>query len=148
MLVLKIGGKNMKKFIVTVNGDSYEVEVEEVTDGVASSNDNNTQVEPVGQQENSPSKPAPSKAGNNSNSGGATKKVPAGATSVKAPMPGTILDINVNEGNTVERGQVLCILEAMKMENEIMSPKDGKIASINTSKGSSVNAGDLLFSIE
>ncbi|HHW70146.1 MAG TPA: biotin/lipoyl-binding protein [Clostridiales bacterium] len=136
----------MKKFIVTVNGNSYEVEVEEVMGETSSYDDNNIKEQPSNKQEiTSPSKEVESNANKSS---GATKKVPAGATTVKAPMPGTILDINVNEGDTVKRGQVLCILEAMKMENEIMSPKDGKIVSINTSKGNSVDAGDILFSIE
>ena len=61
-------------------------------------------------------------------------------------MPGTILDIRVNAGDTI-KGQVVLILEAMKMENEIMAPEDGKITSINTSKGASVNSGDLLFTL-
>ena len=62
-------------------------------------------------------------------------------------MPGTILDIRVNAGDTIKKGQVVLILEAMKMENEIMAPEDGKITSINTSKGASVNSGDLLFTL-
>jgi biotin carboxyl carrier protein len=62
-------------------------------------------------------------------------------------MPGTILSINVAVGDAVKKGQVLLVLEAMKMENEIVSPVDGTVASVNTSKGSSVNAGDLLVSL-
>ena len=65
-----------------------------------------------------------------------------------SPMPGTILAINVAAGDTVKRGQVLMVLEAMKMENEIMCPCDGKIASVNTSKGSSVESGTLLCVIQ
>ena len=65
-----------------------------------------------------------------------------------SPMPGTILAINVAAGDTVKRGQVLMVLEAMKMENEVMSPCDGKIASVNTSKGSSVESGTLLCVIQ
>ena len=63
-------------------------------------------------------------------------------------MPGNILSVNVNVGDTVKRGQVLMILEAMKMENEIMCPCDGKIASINTTKGSAVETGALLCVIQ
>jgi biotin carboxyl carrier protein len=59
-------------------------------------------------------------------------------------MPGTILDVKVNVGDTVENGQVLLILEAMKMENEIMAPAGGKVVAINASKGASVSAGDVL----
>lgn len=133
----------MKKFIVKVDGNSYEVEVEEVMSDVTSSNDDN--MDSQGIQEPAPQAPAKPNAGAGVSS---SKPVATGSTVIKAPMPGTILDINVNEGDTVKKGQVLCILEAMKMENEIMSPKDGKIVSVNTSKGVSVESGDILFSIE
>ncbi len=73
--------------------------------------------------------------------------VPAGAHTITAPMPGTILKISVNIGEAVKKGQVLLVLEAMKMENEIVSPHDATVASINTAKGSSVNAGDILVSL-
>ena len=63
-------------------------------------------------------------------------------------MPGNILSVNVNAGDVVKRGQVLLILEAMKMENEIMAPCDGTIASVNTSKGSAVESGALLCVIQ
>ena len=63
-------------------------------------------------------------------------------------MPGNILSVNVNVGDTVKCGQVLMILEAMKMENEIMCPCDGKVASINTTKGSAVETGALLCVIQ
>lgn len=74
--------------------------------------------------------------------------VSAGAEAIEAPMPGTILSINVNEGDTVKSGQVLAILEAMKMENEILAPRDGKVVSIVVTKGASVNTGDKLVVIE
>ena len=73
---------------------------------------------------------------------------PEGGEQVTAPMPGTILSINVAAGDTVKRGQVLMILEAMKMENEIMCPCDGKVASVNTSKGAAVESGTLLCVIQ
>ena len=63
-------------------------------------------------------------------------------------MPGNILAVNVSVGSQVKKGDVLMILEAMKMENEIMSPKDGKIVSVNTSKGSAVDSGAVLCVIE
>jgi biotin carboxyl carrier protein len=62
-------------------------------------------------------------------------------------MPGTILDIKVKPGQAVKKSDVLMILEAMKMENEIVAPQDGTVASVNTSKGASVNSGDLLVSL-
>lgn len=71
--------------------------------------------------------------------------VPAGAgEQVKSPMPGNILSVNVNVGDTVAEGQVLMILEAMKMENEIMAPKAGKVTSVNVQKGATVESGTLL----
>ena len=71
-----------------------------------------------------------------------------GGEGIKAPMPGTILDIKVSSGSRVKKGDVLFILEAMKMENEIVAPKDGVIAQIQTAKGSTVNTGDLLAVIQ
>ena len=114
----------MKKYRVTVNGTAYEIELEELT-GAAPA--------PAA----AAAAPAPSPAA-----------APAGGEQVTSPMPGTILSINVAAGDTVKRGQVLMILEAMKMENEIMCPCDGKIASVNTSKGASVESGTLLCVIQ
>ena len=66
---------------------------------------------------------------------------------VNAPMPGTILDVKVTAGQAVKSGDVLMILEAMKMENEIMAPKDGTVTSVSASKGASVQSGDVLCTI-
>jgi biotin carboxyl carrier protein len=63
-------------------------------------------------------------------------------------MPGTVLDVKVKEGQSVKQGDVLVILEAMKMENEIFAPADGTVASVNVSAGASVNAGDVLVSLK
>ena len=112
----------MKKYRVTVNGTVYEIELEELT-GAA------------------PSAPAAPAAP-------AAAAAPAGGEQVTSPMPGTILAVNVAVGDTVKRGQVLMILEAMKMENEIMCPCDGKIVSVNTSKGATVESGTLLCVIQ
>lgn len=73
---------------------------------------------------------------------------PAGGENVTSPMPGTILSINVASGDAVKKGQVLMILEAMKMENEIMCPRDGKVLSVNISKGATVESGTLLCVIQ
>ena len=72
----------------------------------------------------------------------------AGGTAVNAPMPGTILEVKANVGDTVAEGQVLMVLEAMKMENDIVAPKAGKVASISVKKGDTVNSNDLLASIQ
>lgn len=131
----------MKKFNITVNGTTYEVDVEEIG-GVPSA----PVARPVAaQRPAAPTAPAaqPVKP--------AAPKAPAapvaGGNTVTSPMPGTILDLKVAEGDTVSNGDVLCILEAMKMENEIMSPCDGKVVQISVAKGASVNSGDVLIVI-
>ncbi|GAE89050.1 biotin/lipoyl-containing protein [Acetivibrio straminisolvens] len=130
----------MKKFLIKVNGNQYEVEVEEIRDGASAPQVSLSAPAPAA------SAPAPAQ----EPKAAAPKKdtaVPAGAVVIKAPMPGTILNILVNQGDTVKKGQVLLILEAMKMENEIVAPNDGTVASINVSKGSSVNVGEVLLSL-
>ncbi len=120
----------MKKYNVTVNGIVYEVIVEEA--GVVASS-------PVAAPAPAPvAAPAPAPV---------AAAAPAGAVTVNAPMPGTILKVNVSAGSEVKEGDVLCILEAMKMENEILAPKSGKVASVNVSGGQSVSTGDLLVSL-
>ena len=112
----------MRKFNVVVNGTAYEVEVEEVAAGASAA--------PVAAPAAAPKAAAPAPV--------------AGGTPVKAPMPGTILDVKVKVGDTVKAGTVLCVLEAMKMENEIPAPKDGKVAKVVVTKGATVGAGDTL----
>ena len=123
----------MRKFIINVNGNSYEVEVEEVGGAPAAA--------PAAAPKAAPAAPvaAAPKA--------APAAAPAGATNVNAPMPGTIVDVKVNVGDSVQSGDVLCILEAMKMENEIMAPKAGKVVAVSAAKGSAVATGDVLVSI-
>lgn len=125
----------MRKFNVTVNGQTYEVEVEEV--GGAPSAAPVRAAAPVA----APAAAAPAAAP-------AAPKAAApiaGGTPVKAPMPGTILDVKVKAGDTVKAGQCVCVLEAMKMENEIPAAKDGTVAQVVVAKGASVNAGDTLI---
>ena len=119
----------MKKYNVTVNGKTYEVEVEEI--GGASTPSQNAQVSTA-----ATATPMP-------------KTTPAAisGTPVTSPMPGTILKVNATAGQKISKGDVLCVLEAMKMENDIVAPQDGTVASVNTQKGASVNSGDLLFTI-
>ncbi len=112
----------MKKYRVTVNGTAYEIELEELTG----------------------SAPAPAAAA----PAPAPAAAPAGGEQVTSPMPGTILDVKVSQGASVKKGDVLMILEAMKMENEIMCPCDGKVASINAAKGAAVESGTLLCVIQ
>ena len=74
-------------------------------------------------------------------------KAPAGAQAINAPMPGTILAVNVKPGQAVKRGDVLVVLEAMKMENEIMAPNDGTVGTVNVAKGQSVQSGATLLTL-
>ncbi len=122
----------MKRFNVTVNGKAYDVAVEEITDGSAPA-----VVAPAA----APAAPAPTPAPAAAPAAGAGE-------SVTAPMPGTILDVKANVGDTVTRGQVIMILEAMKMENDIVAPCDGKITSIIAKKNDTVNSGDVLATVQ
>ncbi|MBR3019501.1 MAG: biotin/lipoyl-binding protein [Clostridia bacterium] len=123
----------MRKFNITVNGVAYEVEVEEVAAGESAA--------PAAPKA---APPAP-KAAPAAKPAAAPKAAPvANGTKVNAPMPGTILDVKVAQGAAVKKGDVLLILEAMKMENEILAPQDGTVAQVAVSKGASVNSGDPL----
>jgi len=145
----------MRKFIITVNGKSYEVEVEEISQGGSAIPSVFTPVvaptpapTPTPAPAASAPTPAKSKPETETQPAPAPAPVPQGAETIKAPMPGTILSIKVKPGDRVSKGDVLLILEAMKMENEIMSPRDGKIVSVQVATGASVNAGDVLIAIE
>ena len=112
----------MKKYNVTVNGTAYEVTLEAVD---------------ASEIKTSPA-PAPTPAA------APAAPVSGGKETVSSPMPGNILAVNVANGAAVKKGDVLMILEAMKMENEIMSPCDGTILSVNVTKGASVETGAVL----
>ena len=113
----------MKKYRVNVNGTVYEVELEEITGA------------------------APAAAAPVASPAAAPAAAPAGGERVCAPMPGTILSVNVSNGRAVKKGDVLMILEAMKMENEIMAPCDGTVTSVAAAKGAAVESGALLCTI-
>ncbi len=119
----------MKKYNVTVNGTSYEITLE-----VVDAADVKAAPAPV-------AAPAPAAA---PAAAPAPVAAPAGGETVTSPMPGTILSINVQNGAAVKKGDVLMILEAMKMENEIIAPCDGTIASVNVNSGASVETGAAL----
>jgi glutaconyl-CoA decarboxylase len=139
----------MKKFNVTVNGKSYAVEVEEV--GAAQGSFTYTPVQPATAVQAPAAAPQPSPAPQAAPAVAApAPKASVGEVSgelLTAPMPGTILDIKVTEGQTVKAGELILILEAMKMENEIVSPKDGVVNKIHTSKSSTVSTGEPLVTI-
>lgn len=119
----------MKNLRVTVNGVAYDVQVEELGESAA----------PVAAAAAAPAAApaAPKKAA----------APAAGGKPVSAPMPGTILDIKVSQGQAVKAGDVLVILEAMKMENEIKAPEDGTVASVAVSKGEGVDTGATLITL-
>lgn len=123
----------MKNYTITVNGTPYVVTVEEN----AGSGSATPMAAPA---------PAPAPA-----AAPAPKAAPApsgaGSVKVESPMPGTILDIKTAAGSAVKKGDVLCILEAMKMENDIVAPADGTVASVNVNKGDSVEAGQLIVTL-
>lgn len=120
----------MRKFMITVNGATYEVDVEEVGGAQTAA--------PV--RAAAPVAAAPVKAA----APAAAPTATVAGESVKAPMPGNILDVKVKVGDTVKQGDALVVLEAMKMENDIPAPHDGKVVQVCVQKGATVNAGDAL----
>ena len=119
----------MKNYTITVNGNVYDVTVDEGAPGAAVA---------APQAQAPKAAPAPKKAA----PAGA-----AGAVKVAAPMPGKILSIKASAGQAVKKGEVLLILEAMKMENEVVAPQDGTVASINVAEGAMVESGDVLATL-
>ena len=122
----------MKKFQVTVNGNTYEVDVEEITNGA---------VQPVAvnqpvQYSTTPVKKTETPAA-----------VPMEGTQVEAPMQGKIVALKVTQNQKVQEGDVIAVLEAMKMENEIVASTGGTVASIHVAIGQSVDAGDLIATL-
>ena len=117
----------MKNYTITVNGNVYEVTVEEGFTGKAAA-------------------PAP-KAAPAPAAAPAAPAGAAGSVAVTAPMPGKILGVKASAGQAVKKGQVILILEAMKMENEIVAPQDGTVATINVNVGDSVEPGATLATL-
>lgn len=118
------------KYVVTLNGKDYEVEVDELSKAIVTNVA--PTAAPVAAQSSAPAAaPAPA-------------PVSGSGTAVKAPMPGTILKVNVTAGQSVKAGDIMFILEAMKMENEIVAPTDGTVSQVVAAKGSSVATDDVL----
>ncbi len=118
----------MKNYTITVNGNVYDVTVEEGAQAGA----------PAAPKAAAPAPKAAPKAA--APAAGGT----AGSVKINAPMPGKIVAVKANVGDKVTKGQVVFVLEAMKMENDIVAPQDGTVASINAAVGSSVEAGETI----
>ena len=116
----------MKAYKVNVNGNVYEITIEVIDKADIKA----------------PSAPAAAPA-----AAPAPVAAPAGAQTVSAPMPGTILKVNVSNGQAVKKGDVLMVLEAMKMENEILAANDGTVSSVNVTAGQSVESGTVLCTL-
>ncbi len=114
----------MKKFRITVNGHAYDVDVEEIKDGVVP--------QPRAAVATAPLQRA---------------SVPTGGTKIEAPMQGKIVAVKVTENEMVKSGDVIAILEAMKMENEIVASDSGTVASVNVAAGQSVDVGDVIITL-
>jgi biotin carboxyl carrier protein len=125
----------MKNYRITVNGTSYDVAVEELGAGAAPAPV--SAPAPVAAAPTPVSAPAPAPAA----------KGGAGSVKVSSPMPGKILDVKAKVGDSVSKGQVILILEAMKMENEVVAPEDGTVASIDVAVGAMVESGDTLATL-
>ena len=119
----------MKRYTITVNGIAYDVTVEEGTSNNTAPVAAAPAIAPAPAQNPAPVSSA------------------AGSVKIDAPMPGNILDVKVSVGDSVASGQVLLILEAMKMENDIVAPSEGTVASVNVRKGDTVEAGQILITL-
>ena len=124
----KLGDNDMKNYTITVNGNVYDVTVEE------------------GASTGAVSAPAAPKAAPKAAAKPAATGT-AGSVKINAPMPGKIVDVKVKVGDAVKKGQTVLVLEAMKMENDIVAPEDGTVASINAAVGSTVEAGETIATL-
>ena len=142
----------MKEYKYKIKGVPYEVKINSVEENIAKVEVNGVEFEVELEKPVAAPKPvvravaAPVKTIEAPKA--AQESVPAGVSAVKAPLPGTVIDIKVAVGDTVKKGQTIVILEAMKMENNIDSERDGKITAIKVNKGDSVMEGSVLVTIE
>lgn len=116
----------MNNYEVTVNGKKYQVSISEIQ------GDMQVETKPTQVASSAPIK---------------REDEISNGIKVEAPMPGVILDIKVSQGQKVNAGDTLCILEAMKMENEVVAPSDGVVSAIHVSKGNTIEAGTTLFTL-
>lgn len=131
----------MRKFMINVNGTSYEVEVEEMSNAPATAKE---AAPAAPKQQTAPAASQQTPAAQAPKTQAPKTQAPAGGMTITAPMPGTIKRIAVKEGASVKKNDVLFILEAMKLENEIFAPCDGVVTSMRAVEAGSVNSGDVL----
>ncbi len=125
----------MKRFLIRINGKTYDAEVE-VVGTSASAPVAAPATAPAAVPAAAPAAPAP-----------AAAPAAGGPANVTSPLPGTVLRLCKNTGDSVAAGEVVMIVESMKMENEVVAPEAGRIASIAVAAGSAINTGDLLFTL-
>ena len=128
--------KSMKRFLIKINGKTYDAEVEVIGASAAA-----PAVAPAPAAAPKAAAPAPAPAAP------AAAPKAGGPANVTSPLPGTVLRLCKNTGDTVAAGEVVMIVESMKMENEVVAPEAGRIASIAVAAGSAINTGDLLFTL-
>lgn len=128
----------MRKFRISIEGKTYEVEVEEIKQAGTT---------PVVPKVEAPKEETPKSQAATETKNTKASPAPSGGEVVKAPLPGTVLQVKVSPGQQVAAGDVLMILEAMKMENEVLAPVGGTVNEIFVSQGQSVGTGDVLVSI-
>ena len=134
----------MAKYVVTLNGKNYEVEVEKNTAKIT--NTTAAAAPAAAPAPKAAPAPAPVSAPAPAPAPAPVAAAPAGGANVTAPMPGTVLNVVAPVGTAVKAGDVILILEAMKMENDIVAPCDGTVASV-AAKGTSVNTDDVLATL-
>ena len=145
----------MKKFKFTINGNTYDVEIGNVDDKLAEVFVNGTKYKVEVNQEISATKTpklvrpqvVPSTDAHPAVAKTSSPDAPKGGGNITSPLPGAVLDVLIKEGDSVNVGQKLIILEAMKMENNINSDKDGIVTSVKVKKGDTVMEGDILIII-
>jgi len=140
----------MKKFSFTISGNKYDVHLKDIEDNIAQLEVNGTQYEVEIHQELKKAKTPKlvrKEIQRKPGEGFITKKA-SGASKVNAPLPGNIFKVLVNVGDTVKKGDVLLVMEAMKMENNVLAEKEGTIASIKVSVGDAVLQNDVLIEME
>lgn len=130
----------MRKFLIKVNSQQYEVELEEIKGSNVSKPTNGASVKAAA--------PAPAPAAPAAPAAAPAPAASGKGNNVVAPMPGSILKVNVKAGDAVKRGQVLLVLEAMKMENEITAPADGKVSAVKVAAGQCISAGETLVVLQ